>query len=265
MVNVHFKPFDPPQQRDQSATRALIFNMIAVAKGSNMNTYLDAKTMAKTLRNSLLEREFNLSHSDCLELVAHQFGLENWNILAAKIDTANIDQLRLPTDWFITSQTNTRHYQLGLDPEMINTVLIRSRFSAKDGDLEANSFGCLMQSVMAEEWRGQRLHLTASLQTKSADSAAIWMRIDNDSGKTLRFDNMLKRPNGTIKGTNAWRDYSIVLDVPIEAETIHFGFLLSGYGQVWAKSFQLQTVGENVSPTAVNGRVLAKPSNLNFT
>ncbi len=229
-----------------------------------MNTYLDAKAMAKTLRKSLSEREFNLSHSNCLELVAQQFGLANWNILAAKIDIANIDQLRLPTDWFVTGQTNTSHYQLGLDPELINTVLIRSRFSAKDGGLEAGNFGCLMQSVMADEWRGQRLRLTASLQTKTADSAAIWMRIDNDSGKILRFDNMLKRPTGTIKGTNAWRDCSIVLDVPNEAATVHFGFLLSGYGQVWAKGFQLQTVGENVSPTAINGRVLAKPSNLNF-
>lgn len=230
-----------------------------------MNTYLDAKTMAKTLRKSLSARQFNLSHSDCLELVAQQFGLANWNMLAAKIDIANIDQLRLPTDWLITGQTNTSHYQLGLDPEMTNTVLIRSRFSTNDGGLETDSFGCLMQSVMADEWRGQRLRLTASIQTKAADSAAIWMRIDSDAGKTLRFDNMLKHPNGTLSGNNNWCDCAVVLDVPIEAATIHFGFLLSGYGQVWAKSFQLQTVGEDISPTAINGGVLAKPSNLNFT
>ena len=50
-----------------------------------MRTYRDAKAMAKALRGSLAERQVELSHSDCLELVSIQFGEKNWNILADKI------------------------------------------------------------------------------------------------------------------------------------------------------------------------------------
>ncbi|RVX40812.1 catechol 2,3-dioxygenase-like lactoylglutathione lyase family enzyme [Nonomuraea polychroma] len=52
-----------------------------------MRTFRDAKAMAKTLRAELLDRcQVELSHSACLEIVARQFGLDNYNILAAKLE-----------------------------------------------------------------------------------------------------------------------------------------------------------------------------------
>ena len=53
-----------------------------------MRTYRDAKAMAKAMRDALAERQLDLSHSQALEIVARQFGLETWNILSAKIDEA---------------------------------------------------------------------------------------------------------------------------------------------------------------------------------
>ena len=49
-----------------------------------MRTFRDAKAMAKTLRAEVPA----LSHSQTLEIVAKQFGFDNWNILAAKIADA---------------------------------------------------------------------------------------------------------------------------------------------------------------------------------
>jgi uncharacterized glyoxalase superfamily protein PhnB len=54
-----------------------------------MRTFLDAKAMAKSLRTSLSQKQIALSHSECLEIVAAQFAVENWNILAAKIDAGS--------------------------------------------------------------------------------------------------------------------------------------------------------------------------------
>jgi len=51
-----------------------------------MRTYLQAKAMAKSLRESLVAKNVSLSHSECLEIVAQQFGFGNWNVLAAKIE-----------------------------------------------------------------------------------------------------------------------------------------------------------------------------------
>jgi hypothetical protein len=52
-----------------------------------MRTIRDAKAMAKTLRAELLARtQADLPHSQCLEIVARQFGVDNWNVLAALIE-----------------------------------------------------------------------------------------------------------------------------------------------------------------------------------
>ena len=50
-----------------------------------MRSFLDAKLMAKSLRAALESRGTPLSYSQCLEIVADQFGLDSWNVLAAKI------------------------------------------------------------------------------------------------------------------------------------------------------------------------------------
>lgn len=50
-----------------------------------MRDFRDSKRMAKDLRAALAVRGTEISHSDALELVAKQYGFENWNVLSAKI------------------------------------------------------------------------------------------------------------------------------------------------------------------------------------
>lgn len=51
-----------------------------------MRTFRDAKAMAKAMRAALAQSEVEITHSQALEIVARQFGLDNWNILSARID-----------------------------------------------------------------------------------------------------------------------------------------------------------------------------------
>ncbi|MDH4983779.1 glyoxalase superfamily protein [Hyphomicrobium sp. D-2] len=53
-----------------------------------MRTFMDAKAMARALRDAMANHQTDLSHSECLEIVARQFGLPDWNVLAAKIAAA---------------------------------------------------------------------------------------------------------------------------------------------------------------------------------
>jgi len=53
-----------------------------------MRDYRDAKAMAQSLRQALSDKSFTVTHSESLELVAKTFGLDNWNILAAKLEAA---------------------------------------------------------------------------------------------------------------------------------------------------------------------------------
>jgi hypothetical protein len=57
----------------------------------------NAKTMAKSLRDALAERNVSLSHSTCLEIVARQFGFADWNTLTAKLP-AKEERSARPTD-----------------------------------------------------------------------------------------------------------------------------------------------------------------------
>jgi hypothetical protein len=61
-----------------------------------MRNFMDAKSMARDLRETLAARGHALSHSACLELVAKQLGFADWNTLAAAIEQKNAQQQALP-------------------------------------------------------------------------------------------------------------------------------------------------------------------------
>lgn len=50
------------------------------------------KGMAKALRQALKDRNIDLSHSDCLELIARQFNLKDWNALSAVLGQEGADK-----------------------------------------------------------------------------------------------------------------------------------------------------------------------------
>jgi hypothetical protein len=53
-----------------------------------MHDFRDAKAMARALRDALKVKAIETTHSEALELIAKAFGLENWNVLSAKIEAA---------------------------------------------------------------------------------------------------------------------------------------------------------------------------------
>ncbi|GMB80375.1 glyoxalase superfamily protein [Shinella zoogloeoides] len=58
----------------------------AGTEGTDMRDFRDAKAMAKAMRETLAARNIEISHSEALEIVARQFGVETWNILSSKIE-----------------------------------------------------------------------------------------------------------------------------------------------------------------------------------
>jgi hypothetical protein len=126
----------------------------------------------------------------------------------------------------------------------------------------AIGFGTLMQTIDATAYRGKRVRLTGSLRTEDVSQAQMWMRIDGKGSKALGFDNMERRP---LRGSVDWTPCTIVLDVPDGATAIAFGFLLDAKGGVDARTFKLETVGEDVPLTGTDPVVLPKaPVNLSF-
>jgi hypothetical protein len=247
-----------------------------------MKSFLESKAMAKTLRHAMAERNVELSHSECLEIVARQFGFSDWNVLSARIGEVRTRQapLPLPSSWFVTRSTDRTKYRIGMDASA-SGVAMAECIVGRDVDPGSDRFACLMQSVDAEAYRGSRVRLTASLRSEDADLGTIWMRVDGTpdprlrvdgmSRPVLRFDNLLERTqDGAISGTSGWKQRTIVLDVPADAVSIHFGFFLRGHGKVFARNFLLQEVGQEVQSTEILSKVPerrplpSQPANLDF-
>jgi hypothetical protein len=81
----HVRSLIPNRKANGSAMQALI-KWIRLERRISMRTYKDAKTMAKSLRETLTARNVSLSHSECLEIVARVAGFADWNTLSAKLD-----------------------------------------------------------------------------------------------------------------------------------------------------------------------------------
>jgi hypothetical protein len=226
-----------------------------------MRSFLDAKLMAKALRQSLAERHIDLTHSDCLEIVANQFGLADWNLLAARMAAASADEARLPAGWIRSGQSNAGVHRIALDPAEPGAMLIES---IVEREAAADQFATLMQSIVAGDYRGQKVRLTAELKGEDAGLGTIWMRIDPEHGPALRFDNLTMRStNGALEGTFDWRKRTIVLDVPGEAASIHYGFFLQGDGRLWARNFEVD-VADPDAPVTGDEPFLPGPTNLGF-
>ena len=228
-----------------------------------MHSFMDAKLMAKLLRQGLADRQIDLSHSDCLELVARQFGLANWNILSARIEAVHAKgDGDLPAGW-IKSGKSTRFFRTGLDAT-IGAAWVESR--PEHAELIRDDDHCtVMQSVDATSFRGKRVRIASDLRAENADGVTIWFRIDGPMG-SLRFENLERyKAGGPLTGTTDWTTRSITLDVPEEATSLNYGFYVKGNGRGWSRGFTLDEVDGSASLNTPDGAMLPGPTNLGFT
>lgn len=128
-----------------------------------------------------------------------------------------------------------------LNAEQVNAVL------ASRPDANGSGFGTVMQTISARDYRGQRVRFSAQLRPRGVDEGAgLWFRVDGADGKVLAFDNMQSRP---IVGTQQWKRYDIVVDVPEQSTTLAYGVLLIGTGTLGINELRLEKVGKDVAVT----------------
>ncbi len=94
---------------------------------------------------------------------------------------------------------------------------------------QPSGFGALMQSIAATRYLGRRVRFSAPLRAHQVTGwAGLWLRVDGARGPLI-LDNMQDRP---VRDSISWTEAGIVLDVAEDAESLHFGMLLSGDGAV---------------------------------
>lgn len=179
---------------------------------------------------------------------------------AGQVWLADVEMQPAPNDLPVTSKPDPApgaFFLVGMDPKSYE---MGEETAAPHPDLETRylksvatpkGFGTMMANLPAADYRGKRCKLTAQVKAENvADWAGLWMRVDGPDNKPLAFDNMQDRP---IKGSHDWKNISVVLDVPEDAENIAYGVLMDGEGQVWTAGLKLE---EAAPDTPLTGKAL---------
>jgi hypothetical protein len=117
----------------------------------------------------------------------------------------------------------------------------------------------LYQMISAEDYAGQRIRLSASLQSKSLETRGglVLSTVDPaDPHQGVNF--FLQNP---LRGTNSWSRHQIVADIPADAVFLTIGFSLTDAGTIWADNFILEIVDASVPLTSQGPRT---PLDLDF-
>jgi len=167
---------------------------------------------------------------------------------------------KAPNGWFLAG-SNPSNYRTGVDGAAMRAGLPSAYLrSIANG----NGFGTLMQSIGAANYAGKRVRLRGWVKSENVDDwAGLWMRVDKGQ-ELVAFDNMQDR---AIRGAQTWSSYDVVLDVPGDATSIHFGVLLTGAGQVWLNNVSLEVVDGSTPITGARPRATLplRPVNLTFS
>ncbi|WP_149341121.1 glyoxalase superfamily protein [Neorhizobium sp. P12A] len=149
-----------------------------------MNTYREAKHMAKVLEEILRARNVSVSHGETLNIVARQFGLNDWNTLSARIKREEVSgarRMQALASWDFVAE-HPREFDFGLDEDARNSrrgaALIRYSGAKPTRYREfRRAFGTLAQTVSAVPFHGQRIEIRADLATEKVSQSRALARV----------------------------------------------------------------------------------------
>lgn len=154
-----------------------------------------------------------------------------------KVDEKPFDIKRvIPSDTTGLKIVAWQHKGVGISSQGPYSSVRLNRFSNAE-----NSFGNLINSVKAADYRGKKIRLKAAVRVgvnTDYSDGHIWLRVDRENHEAGFFDNMDKNP---IRESN-WAEYEITGEVAADAADIVFGCFLKGEGTLWADNFSLSVL-----------------------
>ncbi|MFK7947418.1 MAG: S41 family peptidase [Saprospiraceae bacterium] len=155
------------------------------------------------------------------------------------LDFEILDDNNNPKDWDMTFQRfGAKGYEAIIDTETKYQGNHSIKISLTD-DIENSTFGAI-NYVIPAIYEGKSITLKGYLKAdnvKGEDAmAGIWLRIDNEDGRALEFENM---GEADVKGTFDWKQFEITLPLSGQAHKIHFGAIMDGEGTIWADALEV--------------------------
>jgi RNA polymerase sigma factor (sigma-70 family) len=163
---------------------------------------------------------------------------------SSQIQPQNLNFAEGITGWYLAG-SHPHNYDYGIDSSMKWSS--ESSAYLKNKAAEPAGFGALMQTRRADIYAGKRLKMAGYVKARAVERyAGLWLSYENQ-GMAATFNSI---PSTLITGSRDWQKYEIVADIPESSNSIGFGIVLSGKGQVWLSNLQFEIVDSNV-PTTV--------------
>jgi erythromycin esterase len=148
-----------------------------------------------------------------------------------------------PADWYFSTKLRRYDFQIVTSDERPHSGKSCALISRTPGKHYGEFMGSFGQRLDAVPYRGKKIRLRAAARAEvSGVDNVSWLRL-NVFGQGLGsqgmvFDSLDKCP---ITSTE-WRIYEIVADVPLDADSIPYGFYLVGDGKAWLDSVSVEVV-----------------------
>ena len=136
-----------------------------------------------------------------------------------------------PEGWFSHQHAGEVSYRFALDTADPHGGARSLRIE----NVGPEPYGAIAQSVAATPYRGRTARLSGWLRTRDADNASLTL-IVLANGAPIANNFMADAP---VKGTTAWKRYTITLPVAANAEFIEIGAMVQGKGTAWLDDVEL--------------------------
>ncbi|GAB3267363.1 hypothetical protein [Chitinimonas naiadis] len=147
----------------------------------------------------------------------------------------------LPKGWMLGGR-KVSHYQAALDTR--TTLSGHGAGTLWNNQDRGEGFGSLLTAFDPADYAGKRVRLSGWLRYRNVTGwTGLWMRADSPDKFGSAFYNS---QDLHLHGSRDWTEYSVVLDIPAQAERLTYGVLLDGQGQVWLDRMRFEVVDEQV-------------------
>ncbi|QXV66153.1 alpha/beta fold hydrolase [Mucilaginibacter sp. 21P] len=121
---------------------------------------------------------------------------------------------------------------------------------------DERSFGSVAEKIPAK-FIGKTITFKAWMKIADVkDAAMLIIRIDNAIPRMSAYKNNYDQK---INGTRDWAEYSVTVDIPIDAQTIYVAAVLNGPGKLWMDDAQVLIDGQDISKAKINPDYEPKP------
>ena len=148
-----------------------------------------------------------------------------------------------PVDWQVAEGLAGLDYQIDVSNLEPHGGEYCACIRRKSGISYGESFGNLYQRIDASPFRGGHVTLHAFARVSSGMSASrgfLWMSVGRYVAGPTSIVSFQKR----LIQSDRWQEYTVETNVGQDANTLSYGILYAGEGEVWVDDVALESAGE---------------------